>query len=358
MIIGIDVREGARKERAGKGEYVYQLVTHLIAHSEHKWVLFSDIDLPMEWRQPQVKEVVIKTTPLWWQLAVFWYLEIIRPVDVYFSTTSLILPAMVRSVPVVTALMDFVSFLFPTKHDIKAVVLEKWWMRPALKSSRQLLAISEYTKQDAIRLFRVPPDKITVTPLAASFAREEEAYPLPARPTILSVGTLEPRKNIERVVAAFNLIKPRVPDAQLILVGRWGWQSAGIRQAIAKSPYKNDIQVLEHITNAQKKSIYRQAHVLVFPSLYEGFGLPPLEAMSTGLPVIVSAAASLPEVVGEAGLTVDPLSIPSIAEAIRQVLQNPVLAADLRDRGLQRAELFSWDKTAEATLKVLQNSAR
>ena len=358
MIIGIDVREGARSERAGKGEYVYQLVTHLITHAEQRWVLFSDTDLPVEWQQPQIKRVVIKTSAWLWQLRVFWYLEILRPVDVYFSPTSLILPAVVRSIPVVTALMDFVSFLFPGRHDLKAVILEKWWMRPALRYSRNLLAISEHTKQDAVRLFGTRPDKIIVTPLAASFGQKEETYPLPARPTILCVGTLEPRKNIERVIAAFNLIKPQVLEAQLTLVGRWGWQSDGIRQAIAESPYKDDIKVLEHISNAQKKSIYQQATVLVFPSLYEGFGLPPLEAMSVGLPVVVSERASLPEVVGEAGLMVDPLSVPSIAAAILKVLQHPEVAANLRRLGLARARLFSWDKTAAETLKVLQDSER
>lgn len=358
MIIGIDAREGAKQERAGKGEYVYQLVTHLIPHTEHRWILFLDTDLPAEWQQPQVTGITIKGSPLWWQIAMFWYLEILRPVDVYFSPTSLLLPAFLRSVPVVTAIMDFVSFLFPSRHDMKAVVMEKWWMRPALRYSRALLAISEHTKQDALHLFHVRPNKITVTPLAASFALSEEAYPLPLAPIILCVGTLEPRKNIERVVRAFNLVKPQVSDARLILVGRWGWQSEGIKAAIAQSPYKHDIQVLERINNAQKKSIYQQAAVLVFPSLYEGFGLPPLEAMSVGTPVIVSAVASLPEVVGDAGLVVDPLSVPDIGTAILKILQHPEVAADLRERGTAQAQKFSWDKTAAVTLTVLQNSAK
>jgi len=353
MIIGIDAREGAKRQRAGKGEYVYQLVSHIIKHPEHRFVLFLDSDPPSEWQRANVKLVVWKTGALLWQKLMFWYLEICRPVDVYFSTTSLILPAIVRSVPVITALMDFVSFLFPARHDLKAVLLERMWMRPALRYSRKLIAISNNTKQDAIKLFKVNPDKISVIHLAPSLAATEENYPLPYRKIVLGVGTLEPRKNIERLVSAFNQVKAEIRDATLVLVGRWGWQSAGIKGVIAASPVKSDIHVLEDITSAQKPSIYKQAAVLVFPSLYEGFGLPPLEAMAMGVPVITSNVSSLPEIVGDAAIMVNPNSVEAIAGAIKQVLQNPVLAAELKRKGLARAQIFDWETVASQTLAIL-----
>lgn len=353
MIIGIDAREGARDQRAGKGEYVYQLVSHIIKHPEHQFVLFLDIDPPSEWQRANVKLVVWKTRALLWQKLMFLYLEICRPVDVYFSTTSLILPAIVRSVPVVTALMDFVSFLFPARHDLKAVILEKMWMRPALKFSKKLIAISDNTKQDAIKLFKVNPDKISVIHLAPSLAATEENYPLPYRKIVLGVGTLEPRKNLERLIAAFNQIKLTLPDATLVLVGRWGWQSTEIKKAINSSPFQPDIHVLTGITNQQKKSIYQQAAVLAFPSLYEGFGLPPLEAMACGVPVIAANTSAVPEVVGDAAILIDPLSVDAIAQGLTQVLQNPTIAAGLKSKGLARVQLFTWEMTAQKTLAVL-----
>lgn len=354
MIIGIDAREGVRKQRAGKGEYVYQLVNKLILHSEHQFILFIDDDLPLEWRLPNVKAVVIKTRVLLWQFKVFLYLELKRPVDVYFSTTSLILPALVRSVPVVTAIMDFISFIFPDQHNSKAVMLERIWMRPALRYSRKIIAISEHTKQDAIKLFGINPNKINVTHLAASFSYPKEVFPLPYSEIILCVGTLEPRKNLERVVEAFNIIKPEFSLAQLVLVGRWGWYKEKLQQAIMQSPYQKDIHILNQVTSTQKQSIYEQAEILVFPSLYEGFGLPPLEAMTVGVPVIASRISSIPEVVGDAGILVDPYNTPEIAEAMKQVLQNNSLRAELKIKGIERAKLFTWENTANQTLKILQ----
>lgn len=353
MIIGIDAREGVKVNRAGKGEYAYQLVGHIIKHSSHQFVLFLDTDLPNEWRGENVRGVVFRTNALLWQVAVFWYLELLRPVDVYLSTTSAILPALLRSVPVVMAVMDFITFLFPDQHQRKAVILEKIWLRPALRYARKLIAISEHTKQDAVRLFVVDPDKIIVVPLAPSFSPQSVDYPLPDAPIILHIGTLEPRKNLVRLVAAFNQIKSAIPKALLVLVGRWGWHNENIRQAIADSPFRSDIRVLETVSNEQKKSVYQQAAVLAFPSLYEGFGLPPLEAMAVGTPVVAARTSSVPAVVGEAAILIDPLSVEEIAQGIQRVLQDPQLAADLRTRGLAQAAKFNWETTAEQTLQVL-----
>lgn len=353
MIIGIDAREGVRAQRAGKGEYVYQLVNQIIHHDEHKFILFVDGNPPHQWQRANVRIINFPTGAWLWQFLMFWYLEILRPVDVYLSTTSLILPALVRSVPVITALMDFVSFLFPASQTKKTVILERMWMRPALIYSRHLIAISKHTKADATKLFGTNPDKISVVYLAPGLTQPAADYPLPEGKIILSVGTLEPRKNIERLVAAFDQVKLAVPEAILVVVGRWGWHSDKIRQALAASPWQKDIKILLEVNDAQKISIYQQAQVLVFPSLYEGFGLPPLEAMALGVPVVTSNRASLPEVVGDAALVVDPTSTTEIAQAIQQILQNPGLAQDLVIRGLARAELFTWAKTANLTLQVL-----
>jgi len=354
VIIGIDAREGARKNRAGKGEYVYQVVSELIKSGQHKFILFSDQSVPIEWERVNVKTKIWSVHPLLWQILVWLYLDFVRPVGVYFSPTSLIIPALVRGVPVVTAVMDFVSFLFSATHNTKSVLLEKIWMRPALIYSRRIIAISEATKRDAIKLFKIDPHKISVTLLAASFSGQNEQYPLPTGLIILFVGTLEPRKNLNLLVGAFNQVKQNVPLAKLVLMGRWGWQSTRLKQTIGDSPYKKDIYVLTDIAPEQKRSIYQQAKVLAFPSLYEGFGLPPLEAMSLGVPVVASNIASLPEVVGDAGILISPTSQEELAQALTNILTDDNLAKELSQKGQIRAKQFSWEKTAQNTLKILE----
>ncbi|MFH1088620.1 MAG: glycosyltransferase family 1 protein [Patescibacteria group bacterium] len=354
MIIGIDVREGVKKIRAGKGEYVYQVVSELIRANQHKFVLFSDQPIPLEWKRANVKTKIWPTHPLIWQILVWLYLDFTHPVNVYFSPTSLIVPALVRRVPVVTAVMDFVSFLFPTTHNTKSVLLERMWMRPALANSRRIIAISEATKRDAVKLFKIKPDKIEVTLLAASFSQQDEQYPLPTGPVVLFVGTFEPRKNLVLLVKAFNQVKKDVPTAKLVMVGRWGWQSGELRQEIESSPYKKDIYIFNNVAPEQKRSVYRQAKVLVFPSLYEGFGLPPLEAMSLGVPVVVSNIASLPEVVGDAGILITPNSTEELYQAIKNILTNTDLANTLSQKGRDRSQQFNWGRTSHDTIKILE----
>lgn len=354
MIIGVDVREGVRPQRAGKGEYVHQLVTELIKHTEHKFVLFTDAPVPTGWNRAHVRTLRLPASPWLWQLLTVAHLEFVRSVDVYLSTTSLIVPALARSRPVVTVLFDFVSFLFPATHFSKAVLWEKLFMRPALRFSRHLLVISEHTKQDATRLFGVASNKMTVTHLAPAFsAQQTEIEPL-AQPTILFVGTLEPRKNLGTLIEAFNQLRNDGVDANLVLAGRWGWQGEVIREAIAASPHADQITVMGHVPDHHKLSLYRRATVLAFPSLYEGFGMPPLEAMSVGLPVVASHTSSLPEVVGEAGVLVSPTSPTELSSALKSLLTSPAQLARFSELGRQRADRFSWSRTARLTLDALQ----
>lgn len=359
MIVGIDVRAGARAQLAGKGEYVYNLLPQLVQRSQHSFVLFLDQAPCPEWKKlSRVRFVILKLPAGLWQLLMFLYIEFMRPVDIYFSTTSLIIPALMRSVPTVTTLFDFVSFLFPRRHQYRAVILEKLWMKPAIHYSRALLAISEHTKKDAIKLFGANPSKITVTPLAPPPDLGSEPMDIPTSNAVLFVGTLEPRKNIVCLINAFNQVRAEGTSANLILAGKWGWHNQDIKSAIADSPFRSDIRVLGHVSSAQRQWLYQQARVLVFPSLYEGFGLPPLEAMAAGTPVITSNISALPEVVGKAAIMVDPSSSDELGRAINQVLKDLGLRQRLQIQGRDRAKLFNWQKTADLTLGVLNRFAK
>ncbi len=353
MIIGIDAREGARKQRAGKGEYVYQMVSGLIKYTEHKFVLFLDRDPLPEWRQENVRFVVLRLPSFLWQFIVFLYLEFLRPVNSYFATTSAIIPALLRSVPAVTTLFDFVSFLFPGQHNRKAVILERLWLRWAMKSSKRLVAISGHTKADAVRLFKINPNKIDVTLLAPSLSKVNEDINVTGENIILFIGTLEPRKNLVRLVEAFNKLRNDGISATLVLAGKWGWQSEPIKQAIESSQFNQDIKILGYLKNINKNSLYKQARVFAFPTLYEGFGLPPLEAMANGVPVVTSNVSSLPEVVGDAAILVNPKNTEEIYWALKKIITNPEVAEDLINKGYVQVKKFSWEEAVRKTLDAL-----
>jgi len=232
-------------------------------------------------------------------------------------------------------------------------------MGQAIKHSHKLLAISNFTKQETITLFSTNPDKIIVTPLAAddiyqpmSLGGDEasalrQKYRLPAR-FILYLGTIEPRKNINLLIEAYQKIKSNIGDIKLVLAGSRGWHS---REAGLDN---DDIILPGYIEAKDKAALYNIASLFVFPSVYEGFGLPPLEAMACGVPTIVSDRASLPEVVGGGADIVSVDSPNNLAGVILEILKSPDRQAELRRRGLDQARQFSWRRTAEVTWEVLK----
>ncbi len=359
MKIAIDFREAASAAPAGKGEYVYQLCRRLLQVSPETEFIFltapgQTVDLPKgNWRQK-----AFGGGTLGWQIGVWLWLELLRPVDVYFSTTSVIVPACLRSVPCVTTLFDFTVWRYPKTHLSRAVWLEKIFMGGAIKHSNKLLAISHFTKQEATALFGVRPDKIVVTPLAADDIYQpmplgdkasalRQRYHLPAK-FILYLGTIEPRKNINLIIKAYQKIKNDVGDTKLVLAGSQGWHSREI------DLNNNDIVTPGYVDAKDKTALYNAASLFVFPSVYEGFGLPPLEAMACGIPTIVSDRASLPEVAGSGADIVSVDGPDNLASVMLEILKSPDRQADLRRRGLDRARQFSWRRTAEATWEVLK----
>ncbi|MGZ5299842.1 MAG: glycosyltransferase family 4 protein, partial [Actinomycetota bacterium] len=171
-----------------------------------------------------------------------------------------------------------------------------------------------------------------------------------ARPYVLSVGTLEPRKNLVRLVRAYRQVAPDVPHA-LVLAGMPGWRTEALEAELAR-PGPGTIVRTGHVSDDALDALYRGADVFAYPSLYEGFGLPVVEAMAHGVPTLASNTSSLPQVVGDAALLVDPTDVSEIAEGLARLLTETAPADDLRQRGLQRAATFTWAATARATLDV------
>lgn len=283
-----------------------------------------------------------------------------RP-DIIHGTSYAVYPS--RYSKRVITIYDLTFLKFP-QYATAVVKTFRQRVAQCLQWTDLILAISESTKQDLIEAFHLNPEKIWVTPLASRYtpldiapdrlAILEKTVPYVfTRPYILFVSTLEPRKNITTLIAAFNLLKERHHlEHQLILIGQKGWNYEAIFNALQASPWQQDIHHLDYLSSEQVAMFYARTSAFVYPSHYEGFGLPPLEAMTLGAPVVVSNTSSLPEVVGEAAMKVDPQSTEALAEAIFTILSDDNLRQTLIKRGYEQAAQFSWQRTAYDTLSA------
>jgi glycosyltransferase involved in cell wall biosynthesis len=238
----------------------------------------------------------------------------------------------------------------------------------SLRAARRVIAVSAATKQDVIRLASVPDSQVDVVPNGVDLAfcpapsQEVETFRshqgLPPR-FILHLGTLEPRKNLVRLVQAFGQARaasPAMAGVRLVLAGGKGWDYANIFQKVGQLGLEADVIFAGYVPDEELPWWYRAATVFAYPSLLEGFGLPVLEAMACGVPVVTSNVSALPEVAGDAALLVDPTSVDQLAEALLAVLGDASLAREMGQRGRQRAAGYRWEHTAQATAAVYRRS--
>lgn len=266
-------------------------------------------------------------------------------------------------VPVVATLMDAIPLSHPEWASAKFRSAKNAIWRRSVRFASHVITISEHSKQEIQTHFAVPAEKITVIPLGVderwfrpitTEARSEtlQRYGFPNK-FFLSLGTLQPRKNIARIIEAYLSLPEGIKNAvPLVIVGRAGWQCDEIVDALESKAYGASVIWLKHLPDDELLAVMKSATALVFPSLYEGFGLPVLEAFAAGTPVITSNITSLPEVAGDAALLVNPFDTASIAQAMLQLLEQPELANMLREKGRIRALGHSWNHTASMTLDV------
>ncbi len=292
--------------------------------------------------------------------------KLFRGYDVYHTFIHPV-PGLIARVPVkrFVTVFDIIPVLYPeyfnsgSNHPLRKVIGE-------LGSDDYIFSISKATKNDLCRYNkRIDPDKVFVTHLAASnifrpctqadtIRQIKDKYGIPRDAKyVLSVATLEPRKNLVTLVKSFVDIVSSgdITDLYLVLVGVHGWQNEELFEKIgASAQYSGKIVLTGYVEDEDLSPLYSGALVFVYPSLYEGFGLPPLEAMQCGTPVITSNTSSLPEVVGDSGIMVDPHDDRSIGEAILAIYRNNDLKKDMSVKSIERAGLFSWQKTARETI--------
>lgn len=269
--------------------------------------------------------------------------------------------------PVVTTIHD-VSFRghpawFPLKHRVLLNLL----VPAAARGAARVIVGSEHARGELVRYYDLPKEKIVVTPYAADpiyrpMPREEARAAVARRfgvrdAYVLAVGVLQPRKNLPRLVRAFARVVDRVPH-RLLLVGKPGWAAEELHAAIERARLGGRVQFTGYVPDADLPALYAAADLFAYPSLYEGFGLPPLEAMACGTPVLTANTTSIPEVVADAATCVDPADEAAIAAALEELLRSPALREELRERGFARAARFSWLETARRTLAVYREAAK
>ncbi len=370
MSLCLDLSAAAH-DRAGLGRYAASLAQALLPAEPRLTAFVND---PRESRlRPPLSNLPTHTANLprkrWRLRAALSYFggpPMDRAFDgvTLFHATEHLLPKITHARSVFT-LHDVAYLLFPQYHLPQNRIYLTLMMPRFLARADRLIAVSEATRRDALRYYRLNPEKIVVIPegVEARFQPEpdparlaalRQKYALPER-FILCVGTIEPRKNLPTLLDAFAAVRPRHPQVGLVIAGGRGWLYQSFFEHRRAVGLENQVRLTGHVPDDDLPALINCAEVFAFPSVFEGFGLPPLEAMACGVPIVCSNASSLPEVTGDSGLSLPPHDVQAWAEALDRLLTDPALHADLRGRGLARARQFTWEAAARKTLEVYQS---
>ncbi len=271
--------------------------------------------------------------------------------------------------PVVATIHDLSFEHLPQTFTRRSRAQLRLTVRRTARTASHLIASSEYSRRDIIETYNVKESRVSVTPLAApnhfapvtnkeELSRVRATYGIKGD-YILAVGSVQPRKNLPRLIAAYaNLRRTRthVKLPALVFVGKLGWLYEETLRAVEEHKVSDDVLWTGYVPESDLPALYTGTLCFVYPSYFEGFGLPPLEAMQCGAPVIAGNQTSLPEVVGDAGLLIDPFNQQAIADALARVIDDASLRAEMRRKGLAQAEKFSWSRTAQLTLKAYERA--
>ena len=369
MLIGVDASRATVSQRTGTEGYSLHIIRGLIAQGqEHRFRLYFR-DEPEAGLVPpaaNVEPVIIHRQRLWTHGGLGPLVRRERP-DVLFVPAHVIPWPGTGRVPSVVTAHDLGYLHYPDKHPLAARLYLNWSTRHSTRAARRVIAVSQATAHDLHALNGVPQEKIRVVHSGVDetlrpVTDARELAQLKARlgirgPYILHVGSLQPRKNLVRLIEAFDRIKDVLPGLTLVLAGRPGWNYQPIYDRVRTLGLAERVLLPGFVADDDLAALYSGAEVYAFPSLYEGFGFPALEAMACGTPLVCAGTSSLPELVGNAALTFPPTDVGSLAEALQRVLTDRALRAQLIERGFARVQLFSWEQAARETLAVLAEAA-
>jgi len=364
MRIGIDCRT-VEGDRTGLGVYTENLVDNLLEDysTDNNYSLyFSRVESrTSKWRH-QSQQYVLKAplTNLWTHISLPLHLRK-HPVDIYHFP-NFIVPIVFPYKTVVT-IHDLNFLRFPKSFTLRTYLALATQIRLSAQKADAIIAVSESTKLDIVEMLKIPEKKVTVI-----YNGVNERFKSPQKQMdvkvikqkygldnyILCVGSIVPQKNLVRLLNAFALLKKSNTIYQLAIVGGSAWKSEAVLKEIKRLNLSREVIMTGYVSDDDLPLIYSGATVFVYPSLYEGFGLPVLEAMACGTPVITSNVSSLPEVSGSAAILVDPYNIDEISEAMRRVVQDKNLQQELIDKGLEQVKKFSFNKMAKETFIIYE----
>lgn len=373
MKIGIDGNEANIENRVGVNKYAFKIIHELYILNENKPNPDSLIvylknpvlpDMPKETKNFRYK--VLGGGSLWVITKLTPYL-LLNPekIDVLFSPSHYVPPFL--TIPRVFSIMDL-GYLEFTGQFTKMVFWQlKYWTAISIFVSKQVLTISESSKQDIVRHYPWASKKVAVTPLSHDLSekdfkisendvrRVKNKYSI-VHDYILYVGTLKPSKNVEGLIAAFSKLKYNKP-LQLVIAGKKGWMYTEMFKLVKKLGVQDSVVFTDYVDDSDKMALRKGAKIFVQPSFWEGFGIDTLSCMTMGVPVVASNVGSLSEVIGKAGVIIDPYSINDIVRGISKVLKmNQKEYNDLVRLGIEQAKKFSWQKCAELTMESIKNA--
>ncbi len=359
-----------RPERTGVGYYTEHLLEHLARRGDDDLIVVSNRPIDTTAPLPGHVRIAVPASRLprmaWMQMVAP---RTLRELDVDVAHfTNGMLP-IASSTPSVVTIHDMSLTMYPRYHPLRRVLLNRPLVDIAARRATAVITVSESAKRDIVRIYSLDPSRVHVVHEAAAPAfrpvcdlaelnRVRRRYGLADR-VILYVGTIEPRKNLPRLIDAFAL-RRRAGDLkhQLVCVGRYGWRSRGIGARIEHARIADAIAFTGYVPFEDLPALYNLAEMFVFPSLHEGFGLPVVEAMACGVPVIAGRTSSLPEVAGGAVEHVDPIDEDALGEAMVRLARSREHRDHLATLGLRRARMFSWERAARETVDVYRQVAR
>ncbi|OGK20333.1 hypothetical protein A3C23_02895 [Candidatus Roizmanbacteria bacterium RIFCSPHIGHO2_02_FULL_37_13b] len=369
MIIGVDGNEANVEKRVGVSVYTYELLKYFQkkASNDTQFIIYLRVNpessMPVE---TQFFKYRVVKGPLWSQIFLPIDLYLNRKINVFFSPahyTPRFCP-----IPLVVSIHDLAYEYYPDEFLKKDLYKLKNWTKHAVSQAKRIIAVSNNTKKDIVKFYKIPKEKIdvvyngytnriTLDTLHASRSNLNTKYQILNTKYLLYVGTIQPRKNLLTLIEAFHLLLHDKPDFKLVIAGKKGWMYDEIYQKVEKLKLTDKIMFTGYINESELSFLYQNAAIYVLPSLYEGFGIPILEAMSHGCPVICSNVSSLPEIGANACLYVNPNDKIELKLKIVKLIEDRELRADLIEKGKQRIKKFSWEKCGIETLAILQRVA-
>ncbi len=370
MRIAVNTRFLIENKLEGIGWFTYEVLRRLVVqHPEQEFIFFFDRAYSEKFVFGENVTLVVLHPPArhpvlfvaWFEGAVVRALKRYRA-DVFLSPDNFC--ALRTSVPTVLVVHDLAFLHYPEQVRQVDLWYYRFFMPRFLRKAAQIVTVSQFTRGDIQKQYNVPPDKIRVAcngcrktfkPLDSRAKFSIRKKQTEGQPYFFYIGAVHPRKNVARLIQAFDTFKKAThAPLKLLIAGRFSWQTGSVKAAYEKSGFQHDIQFLGYVSDAALPKLMGAAFALTYVSLFEGFGVPLLEAMHCEVPIISSTASSLPEVAGEAALLVDPTDIQAIATAMQQLYESETLREELVAEGRQQRQQFNWQSAADTVWEAME----